>query len=98
MAKYGTTFANAPVGGAATVSRIAWAAVALVALLTAACGSFKAFEKVNSDEILVVQDAVDGELHWYTTPGVKPQSSSTTAARASSTAACSTIYHLTRRI
>lgn len=30
-------------------------------------------ENVDADEILVVQDAVDGELHWYTTPGIKPQ-------------------------
>lgn len=30
-------------------------------------------ENVDSDEIVVIQDAVDGELHWYTTAGVKPQ-------------------------
>lgn len=30
-------------------------------------------EKVDANEVLVVQDAMDGELHWYTTPGVKPQ-------------------------
>ncbi len=30
-------------------------------------------ESVDAGEILVVQDAFDGELHWYTTPGVKPQ-------------------------
>ncbi len=30
-------------------------------------------ETVDADEILVVQDSVDGELHWYTTPGVKMQ-------------------------
>lgn len=31
------------------------------------------FEKVDADEILVVQDLIDGELHWHTTPGVKGQ-------------------------
>src|SRR2546427_333295 len=31
------------------------------------------FEKINANEILVVQGAIDGKLHWYTTPGVKWQ-------------------------
>lgn len=31
------------------------------------------FEKVDANEVLVVQDAFDGELHWYTAPGLKPQ-------------------------
>lgn len=30
-------------------------------------------ENVGAGEIVVIQDAFDGELHWYTTPGVKPQ-------------------------
>jgi hypothetical protein len=30
-------------------------------------------EKVDANEVLVVQDALDGELHWYTTPGIKSQ-------------------------
>lgn len=31
------------------------------------------FENVDADEICVIQDAVDGELHVYFTPGVKAQ-------------------------
>lgn len=31
------------------------------------------FEKIDANEILVVQDAIDGELHWYNTAGMKPQ-------------------------
>ena len=30
-------------------------------------------ENVDADEILVVQDPIDGDLHWYTSPGIKPQ-------------------------
>ncbi len=30
-------------------------------------------ENMNADEIMVVQDPIDGELHWYTTAGVKYQ-------------------------
>lgn len=30
-------------------------------------------ESVDADEILVVQDPIDGDLHWYTSPGIKPQ-------------------------
>lgn len=34
---------------------------------------FNLFENVNADEIVVIQDPVDGELRWYTNPGVKWQ-------------------------
>ncbi len=30
-------------------------------------------EKVDAEQILVVQDLIDGELHWHTTSGLKPQ-------------------------
>ncbi len=33
----------------------------------------KIIENVNADEIVVIQDPVDGELHWYTSPGIKFQ-------------------------
>lgn len=31
------------------------------------------FETLNADQILVVQDPIDGDLHWYTSAGLKPQ-------------------------
>lgn len=30
-------------------------------------------ENVDADEILIIQDPIDGDLHWYSSPGVKPQ-------------------------
>lgn len=33
----------------------------------------KVFENVDADEIVVVQDWGDGELHWHVTPGIKWQ-------------------------
>ena len=30
-------------------------------------------EMVDAEQILVVQDLIDGELHWHTTSGLKPQ-------------------------
>lgn len=33
----------------------------------------KWFEMADADEIVVVQDFFDGDLHWYTSPGIKPQ-------------------------
>lgn len=33
----------------------------------------KVVENVDANEIVVIQDPWDGELHWYTTPGVKLQ-------------------------
>lgn len=48
--------------------------VALLALLiVGACGMSGVVEPVDADEIMVVQDAMDGELHWHTTPGIKSQ-------------------------
>jgi hypothetical protein len=32
--------------------------------------SGKLFEKVNADEILVIQDPIDGDLHFYTQAGI----------------------------
>lgn len=43
----------------------------LVAVLLIFSG--KIFENVGADEIVVIQDPIDGELHWYTTPGIKYQ-------------------------
>jgi hypothetical protein len=38
-----------------------------------ACGMGSIVENVDSDEIVVIQDAIDGELHFYTQAGVVPQ-------------------------
>lgn len=48
-------------------------------VLVALVGVFMLFsigslvEKVDATEVLVVQDVIDGDLHWYTTPGLKWQ-------------------------
>ena len=42
----------------------------LIILITAAG---KLFENVKADEIVCIQDPVDGELHWYTEQGLKWQ-------------------------
>ena len=48
--------------------------IAICALLImGACSTVSIVESVDADEILVVQDAFDGELHWHTSPGVKWQ-------------------------
>ena len=47
--------------------------VSVVALLIGLMFLGRVVESVDADEILVVQDAIDGELHWYNTPGIKPQ-------------------------
>ncbi|MDA2936129.1 SPFH domain-containing protein [Patescibacteria group bacterium AH-259-L05] len=33
----------------------------------------RVFEGVDAEEIVVIQDPIDGELHWYTDPGLKFQ-------------------------
>lgn len=73
MARLGTTYSEEVPALQSGVARIVGGAALLICLIVASCGTFSAFEKVDADEILVVQDALDGELHWYTTPGVKPQ-------------------------
>lgn len=52
------------------VVAIVLAAILVVSLFIIGTMSF---EKVDANEILVVQDVIDGELHWYSTPGLKPQ-------------------------
>ncbi len=44
-------------------------AVVVIGLLSAS----SILENVDADEIMVVQDVYDGDLHWYTTAGYKPQ-------------------------
>lgn len=47
--------------------------ITVVLLFVVLVLSFKLFENVDADEILVVQDPVDGDLHWYINPGIKWQ-------------------------
>lgn len=53
--------------------RIVGAGVMFLLLIVGSCASFGIVEKLDADEIMVVQDPLDGELHWYTSPGLKPQ-------------------------
>src|SRR3989338_9115337 len=47
--------------------------VAGVMLLAVFVLSFKIAENVDANEIVVIQDPIDGELHWYNTAGIKWQ-------------------------
>lgn len=47
--------------------------VAGVMLLAALVLGGKVVENVGASEIVVIQDPIDGEFHWYVTPGVKWQ-------------------------
>ena len=49
------------------------ALVAGVMLLAVLVLGGKVVENVDANEIVVIQDPIDGELHWYATPGVKWQ-------------------------
>lgn len=58
---------------AVSARRVGWAIFGALAVLVSFFVSFQVVERVDADQILVVQDVVDGDLHWYTSPGVKPQ-------------------------
>lgn len=48
--------------------------IALIAmLLIGSCAMVGVVESVDAGEIMVIQDAMDGELHFYTSPGIKAQ-------------------------
>lgn len=47
--------------------------VAGVMLLAVIVLSGKVVENVNANEIVVIQDPIDGELHWYASAGIKWQ-------------------------
>jgi len=55
------------------LKRIILAIFASVLLIVAVSLSGKMFENVDSGEIVVIQDAIDGDLHVFTTAGIKPQ-------------------------
>jgi hypothetical protein len=60
--------------GADKVARKVFGGVVILAMLVVgSCATSGVVESVDADEILVVQDAFDGELHWHTSPGIKSQ-------------------------
>lgn len=56
-----------------TMRQIVILGIAAIILVFGLGASTSLFEKVDAGEIMVVQDPVDGQYHWYTTPGVKFQ-------------------------
>lgn len=56
-----------------TIGKIVGAALGALILIFTLSMSGKMFEDNNAGEILIVQDWYDGELHVYTTPGMKEQ-------------------------
>src|SRR5678816_2333460 len=56
-----------------TVRRGFGAIVLLALLILGSCATVGIVESVDAGEIMVVQDAMDGELHFYTSPGIKAQ-------------------------
>lgn len=62
---------TAPLG--VIMRKITTIALVVLALILVRVAAAMIFEGVNADEILVVQDPFDGELHWYTTAGLKWQ-------------------------
>ncbi|OGN09391.1 MAG: hypothetical protein A3J46_01125 [Candidatus Yanofskybacteria bacterium RIFCSPHIGHO2_02_FULL_41_11] len=55
--------------------------VAGVMLLAVFVLSGKVVENVDANEIVVIQDPIDGELHWYITAGIKWQGFGTVTVR-----------------
>lgn len=56
-----------------TPKKIVSLAASVVGLILLVVCLFGLFEKVNADEIVVIQDPFDGELHIYTDSGLKVQ-------------------------
>jgi len=48
-------------------------AIGVIILIVALVSSFKVVENVDAKNILVIQDPIDGDLHWYKNAGVKWQ-------------------------
>src|SRR3990167_7207478 len=55
------------------IGKIVISAVAFIAVIILLIFLSKLFESVDANEIVVIQDAFDGELHWYATQGIKWQ-------------------------
>ena len=47
--------------------------VAVIALIVFMTLGGRILERVDADRIVVIQDPIDGDLHWHTTPGLKFQ-------------------------
>lgn len=56
-----------------TVKRIILASFGVLLFILLVSFSGKLFEEVGAGEIVVIQDPIDGELHIYTSQGLKPQ-------------------------
>ncbi len=56
-----------------TARRIVSLAVSLLVTIVVLTQIGRMFENVDAGEIVVIQDPYDGELHWYTQPGVVAQ-------------------------
>lgn len=56
-----------------TFRNIVVSAMALIAIIFVLIFSGRIFENVKADEIVIIQDPIDGDLHVYTTPGMKYQ-------------------------
>lgn len=55
------------------LKKIIVSVLGVIALFVVLSLSGKIFEHINADEILCIQDPYDGELHWYTSAGLKWQ-------------------------
>jgi len=55
------------------ISSIVLGIIAVVILILVLSFSSRIYENVSADEIVIIQDPIDGELHYYTTPGMKYQ-------------------------
>lgn len=55
------------------LGRIVISAIGLIAVVILLIFAGKVFESVSANEISVIQDPIDGELHWYVSQGIKWQ-------------------------
>ena len=55
------------------VGRFIFGCIAAVAVLVLVAGAGNMVENLDNSQVMVIQDPVDGELHVYTSPGLKFQ-------------------------
>lgn len=53
--------------------KVVISAIGAIVVIVLLIFSGKVFESVDANEIVVIQDPFDGELHWYSTQGIKWQ-------------------------
>lgn len=56
-----------------SLSKIVFSSVGIIIMLAVLIFSGKIFENVDANEIVAIQDPIDGELHWYVVQGLKWQ-------------------------